>query len=198
MASNQISVAVGIAMIVAGVGLWGIAAFAQHQRNSTPLAAVASECSPCPTCSACPACSLPSTHEIPAVNSAPAVSHLAAVPEAPAPPSASNPAPSNAPNEGEPFLFEPRKTSLQKDEIPRIITYCRGLLKQPQVKIQIEGIAEEDDPKGLILGRNRALITRMLLVDAGLDGDRLVLIPPRVQATGASGVKIYLLENKAP
>lgn len=187
MASNQVSVAVGAAMIVAGVGLWGVAASAQHQRAHSPLPPASATCPSCPACATCTACPSVASPPTGASSASPAMSA-----------SASAPAPAQ-PEQGTLFRFDPGKTSFQKEEIPRLIAHCRELLKQPHTKIQIEGIGEEEGPKGLAIGRGRGLITRMLLIDAGLDGERLVVGPPQAQASAeSSGVRIRPMEVKNP
>lgn len=197
MASNQVSVAAGIAMVVAGGGLWGVASYAQVQRALTVAPARSAPLSPCPPCPSCPAeparLAPLATPPLASASSAPSASAPAS---AAASASAALASSAVAPA-GTVFRFEPGKVVFAKDEIPRLLAHCREQLKTPQVKLLVEGVGDEEGPKGLPLGRSRAVVARQLLIEAGFDGERLVLAPPRVSAEDA-GLWLRPLEVKNP
>ncbi|MCS6901039.1 MAG: hypothetical protein RMJ98_15665 [Myxococcales bacterium] len=198
MVSNQLSVAVGLAMVLAGIGLWGISAYAQLQRlhatQVSPPATFYPACSPLPPPPTCP--SQPTVS--PAVLSvSPSVSIS---PSASTSSSSSASAPTIAPEtRGVLFLFEPGKAVFRKGEIQRLLAFGREQLRTPQVRLQIEGIGEEEGPQGVALGRKRGIITRQLLSDAGFDSERLMLAPPRpFTSPEDAGVWLRPVEVKSP
>jgi len=201
MVSNQVSVAVGLAMVVAGIGLWGVSAYAQLQRVHAAAPPSAAPCPACPELPPAPACpplpAAPST----AASAAPPASEAA--PSASAAPVASASAASAAttenPGAGGLFLFEPGKAVFKKDEIGRLLTFGREQLKTPRVRLLIEGMGDEEGPKGIALGRSRGVVARQLLSDAGFDSERLVLAPPRAfTSPEEAGVWLRPMEAKSP
>ncbi len=201
MASNQASAAVGVAMVVAGMGLWGVATQAQVQRTrasepATSPAASSAPRAPCPACPPAPACPAATATASGAAAAASGAASASAGPPASGAPSASA---SPAADQGDSFFrYEPGKITLSNDEKMRLITRCRGLLKLGG-KLQIEGFGDDASPEGVALGRRRALLTRMLLGDAGFDGERLLLLPPSATPSGATGgVRVTFQEAKAP
>jgi hypothetical protein len=87
----------------------------------------------------------------------------------------------------------------KKEEIPKILAFGREQLKQPQVRLVIEGAGDEDGPRGLALGRIRSVVARQLLVESGVDSERLVLAPPRAfTSIEDAGVRLRLVEAKSP
>lgn len=208
MASNQISVAVGIAMVVAGIGLWGVATYAQVQRAhaSVPAPGPPVIASPCPVCpSLTPPSPSPATPQaVPSVTAAGSSSSAGPAPSSSAPASASAsasaaPAAPGDASSGALFLFEPGKVVFKKEEIPKILAFGREQLKQPQVRLQIEGSGDEEGPRGLALGRSRSVVARQLLVESGVDSERLVLAPPRAfTSIEDAGVRLRMVEAKSP
>lgn len=209
MASNQISVAVGIAMVVAGIGLWGVATYAQVQRAhaSVPALGPPAPASPCPVCPSLTPPSPSLTASPVASSPTPGSSSAGPAASSSAPPAASasasaSPAPAAPPGDassGVLFLFEPGKVVFKKEEIPRILAFGREQLKQPQVRLQIEGAGDEEGPRGLALGRSRSVVARQLLVESGVDSERLVLAPPRAfTSLEDAGVRLRLVEAKSP
>lgn len=205
MASNQTSMVVGVAMILAGVGLWGVATQAQAQRERTAAVAAAScppvvapsACAPCP---ACPTSVTPSTGD-PSASAVPAASVAASAsvaPSASVAASASAAPGASAEAEGMVFRFEPGKNVLPKDEMQRLIAYGRELQRQPRTKLLLEGGGDDATPEGALLGRRRAMITRQVLSEIGIDPERLVM-PPATAAPGPSGgVRVRTLETRVP
>jgi hypothetical protein len=208
MASNQISVAVGIAMVVAGIGLWGVATYAQVQRAHASVPALGPPVipSPCPVCpSLTPPSPSPATPPaVPSQAAAGSSSSAGPAPSSSAPPaiasaSSTPAAPPGDAASGPLFLFEPGKVVFKKEEIPKILAFGREQLKQPQVRLVIEGAGDEDGPRGLALGRSRSVVARQLLVESGVDSERLVLAPPRAfTSIEDAGVRLRLVEAKSP
>jgi hypothetical protein len=198
MVSNQVSVAVGLAMVVAGIGLWGVSAYAQLQRVHSAAASAppSASCPVCPEPPPAPACPPPPAA---AVAAPPATASASAAPSTSAPPAASATAATENPGAGGLFLFEPGKAVFKKDEIVRLLTFGREQLKTPRVRLMIEGVGDEEGPRGIALGRSRGVVARQLLSDAGFDSERLVLAPPRAfTSPEEAGVWLRPMEAKGP
>jgi hypothetical protein len=196
MVSNQVSVAVGLAMIVAGIGLWGVSAYAQLQRVYAAAPPLAAPCSACPELPPAPACppGLATSSTTASATVAPSTSAVSV-----ASASASTAVATENPAAGGLFRFELGKAVFKKDEIGRLLTFGREQLKTPRVRLLIEGMGDEEGPKGIALGRSRGVVARQLLSDAGFDSERLVLAPPRAfTSPEEAGVWLRPMEATSP
>ncbi len=218
MASSQASVAVGLFMVVAGVGLWSVALMAQQQRFES-AATTAASCPPVSLVvsampSSPPAMVIPRQQDTPTVGSggAPAGASASASASASAGTSAGTSASASASaapsasasatavaGDGV-FRFKEGSVELATGEVARLIAYYRDLQKQPRGKILVEGTGDDDTPAGVLLGRRRSLIVRQLLSEVGYDAERLILPPPPGSPIeGLHGVaRVTLQEVKAP
>ncbi len=172
----------GVALVLFAIDSYGHGV----QRASVPARA-APEC-PRVECPRCP--------ELVPARSAPPVSSSAAPPaSASAAPSASSSA--HAPADGASFRFVAGEIALAKGEVPRLVAHAAELRKSSG-KISIEAFGDGTDEKAAALGRRRGVLARQLLVEIGLDSERLVVTlgDARAEPDQAGHVRVRAKEAK--